>query len=180
MIPAFLLSPKVIGPIVIGVAIFGAGWMARGQIAAASIARLEASHAQAAASAAKKAREAVEQARTREAELMQQTRTIVDEARQAIQTLERSIGSADTASRGMLDAARRTANRCTSGANSASAIGSPGATMPSSRDDGERLMRLVTELDGFAGAAAQDADRSRASRNACQRAYEAAMTAINK
>jgi cell division septum initiation protein DivIVA len=179
MIPAALLSPRVIGPVVLAAVIFGSGWLTRGHFAKASIAKLEVAHAQAIASAEKKAREAVERARAREAELTEQTRVIVDEARKAIQTLETSIGSADTASRGMLDAARRAASRCPSNPNPATTGGSPSAILSGSRDDGERLMRLVTELDGFAGAAAQDADRSRAARFACQRAYEAAMTAIN-
>jgi hypothetical protein len=180
MIPAVLLAPKVIGPIVIVVAIFGAGWMARGQIAAASIAKLEAAHAQAVSGAEKKAREAVEQARAREAELVENTRSIVDDARQAIQTLERSIGSADVASRGMLDAARRTASRCASSPNPATAGGSPGAIVPSSMSDGDRFLRVLGELDGFAGAVAADSGRARAARNACEAAYTAAMKAVNQ
>jgi hypothetical protein len=180
MIPAALLAPKVIGPVVICVAIFGAGWMARGQIAAASIARLEAAHAQTVASAERKAREAVEQARTREAELVEQTRSIVDDARQTIQTLERSIVASDSASRGLQDAARRAVNRCTPSANPAAPIGSPGAILPGSMSDGDRILRLLGELDGFAGAVAADSGRARAARNACEAAYTAAMKATNQ
>lgn len=180
MIPAFLLSPKVIGPVVIGVAIFGAGWMARGQIAAASIAKLEASHAQAVASAEKKAREAVEAARRQEAQLAEQTRVIVDDARQTIQTLERAIASSDVASRGMLDAARRTASRCTSNPNPAATGGGSGSLLPGGMSDGDRLLRVLGELDGFAGAVAADSGRARAARNACEAAYNAAMKAVNQ
>jgi hypothetical protein len=180
MIPAALLAPKVIGPVVICVAIFGAGWMARGQIAAASIARLEAAHAQTVASAERKAREAVEQARTREAELVDQTRSIVDDARQTIQTLERSIVASDSASRGLQDAARRAVNRCTPSANPAAPIGSPGAILPGSMSDGDRILRLLGELDGFAGAVAADSGRARAARNACEAAYTAAMKATSQ
>jgi hypothetical protein len=180
MIPAALLAPKVIGPVVICVAIFGAGWMARGQIAAASIAKLEAAHAQVVSAAEKKAREAVEQARAREAELVENTRSIVDDARQAIQTLERSIGSADAASRGLQDAARRTVIRCASSANPAPSGGSPGPILPSSMSDAERFLRVFGELDGFAGAVAADSGRARAARNACEAAYTAAMKAINQ
>jgi hypothetical protein len=180
VIPAALLAPKVIGPIVICVAIFGAGWMARGQIAAASIAKLEAAHAQAVSAAEKKAREAVESARKREADLVEQTRGIVDEARQTIQTLERSIGSADAASRGLQDAARRTVSRCTSSANPSSTGGSPGAIVPSSMSDGDRLLLVLGQLDGAAGAYATDSGRARAARNACEAAYTAAMKAINQ
>jgi hypothetical protein len=179
MIPAALLAPKVIGPIVIVVAIFGAGWMARGQIAAASIAKLEAAHAQAVSAAEKKAREAVEQARAREAELVENTRSIVDDARQAIQTLERSIGSADAASRGMLDAARRTASRCTANPNP-SAVGSgAGASVPSSMSDGDRFLRVLGEVNGAAGAYAEDSRRVRIARAACEAEYNAVMRANN-
>jgi hypothetical protein len=180
MIPAALLAPKVIGPVVICVAIFGAGWMARGQIARASIAELNASHAQAVANAERRAREAVDKARARELELVEQTRSIVDEARQAIQTLELNISSSNAASRGMLDAARRVAGRCASSANPATAIGSPGAPVPSGMSDGDRFLRVLGELDGFAGAVAADSGRARAARNACEAAYTAAMKATNQ
>ena len=180
MIPAALLSPRVIGPVVLAVVLFGSGWMTRGHFAKASIAKLEIAHAQTVASAEKKAREAVESARKREFELTEQTRGIVDEARQTIQALEASIGTSDAASRSLLDAAARTAKRCPASANPTPAGGGSSAIVPSGRNDGDGLLRLVAELNGFAGAAAEDADRSRAARTACQRAYEAAMSAVNK
>jgi hypothetical protein len=119
-------------------------------------------------------------AQTREAELVEQTRSIVDDARQTIQTLERSIVASDSASRGLQDAARRAVNRCTPSANPAAPIGSPGAILPGSMSDGDRILRLLGELDGFAGAVAADSGRARAARNACEAAYTAAMKATNQ
>jgi hypothetical protein len=39
--------------------------------------------------------------------------------------------------------------------------------------DGDRLLRVLGELDGAAGALAEHADRARAAGLACERAYEA-------
>lgn len=179
MIP-LTVSPKLILAGAFALAAFGSGWMARGHFAKASIAKMEIAHSQAIASAEKKARDAVESARKREFELVEQTRTIVDEARQTIQTLERSIGASDAASRGLLDAASRAAKRCPTNPNPTTAGGSAGAILPSSMSDGDRLMRVLGELDGFAGAVAVDSGRARAARSACEAAYTAAMKAVNQ
>jgi hypothetical protein len=166
--------------VVLAAVLFGSGWLTRGHFAKASIAKLEVAHVQAIASAEKKAREAVERARAREAELTEQTRTIVDEARQTIQTLESSIGTADAASRGMLDAARRTAGRCPSNPNPGAAGGSPGPKLPGGMSDGDRFLLVLGQLDGAAGAYAVDSGRARTARAACERAYDAAMKAVNQ
>lgn len=180
MIPAALLSPKVLMAVGVTAALFGSGWMSRGHFAKASIAKLEIAHAQAVSTAEKKAREAVEQARKREADLVDQTRGIVDEARQTIQTLERSIGASDVASRGMLDAARRVAGRCATNPNPTTAGGGAGTILPSSMPDGDRLLFVLGQLDGAAGAYATDSGRARAARTACEAAYNAAMKAVNQ
>jgi len=179
-IPTFLLSPKLLMAAGLTVALFGSGWLARGHFANASIAKLEAAHSRAVASAEKKARDAVEQARAREHELTEKTKEIVDEARNTIETLERSIRASDAASSSMFDAARRAASRCPASANPATSGGGSGTFVSSSMSDGDRFLRVLGELDGAAGAYAADSGRARASRDACQRSYEAAMKAVNK
>jgi len=179
-IPAFTISPRLLLGAAVAVSIFYGGWAARAHLAKGEIASLKLAHAEAVAAAGKKLRDAQDEARKREIALTEQAQGIVNEARSVLQGLERQIGASDAASRGLLDSAARAAGRCSASANPAPTGGGAGPTMSGGRTDGDRLLRVLGELDGFAGAAAEDSGRARAARAACQAAYEAAMKAVNQ
>ena len=177
-IPAFV-TPRLIAGIAVSSALVLSGWMARGKWDASTIADLKLAQVQRIADAEKRAREAVESVRVREAALTTKTQEIVDEARKTIVDLERDIATADSASRGLQDAARRAASRCSPGANATPTSGGTGPIVPSSMSDGDRWLRVFGELNGAAGAYAEDSGRARAARSACEAAYTAAMKAVN-
>jgi type II secretory pathway pseudopilin PulG len=179
-IPTFLMSPRVLLASGLALSVFYAGWATRGALAASQLAQAQAQHAQAVATAEKNLRAAIDQARQREDALTTTTQGIVNEARTIVQNLESQIGRADAASGGLLDSARRAASRCTANQSATPARGSPGTSLPSGMSDGDRWLRVLGELDGFAGAAAEDSGRARAARDACQRSYEAVMQAVNQ
>jgi len=178
-VPAFV-TPRLIAGIAVVSALVLSGWMARGKWDAGTIADLKLAHSQTVAAGEKKAREELEKARDREAALVETTKGIVDEARKTIVDLERGFAAADSASAGMLASARKLAGNCTPRANSSPAPGGGGTSVPSGMSDGDRFLRVLGELDGFAGAAAEDSGRARAARDACGKAYEAAMKAVNR
>jgi hypothetical protein len=178
-LPGFLTARLAAG-IAICAALVLSGWMARQKWDNARFVKLQLEQSQRVAGAEKKAREAIETVRSREAALIDQTRGIVDAAQKTIEDLERHRAAADRASGGLLDAARRAAARCAPGAAPATATRSPGPGVPGGLSDGERFLRVLGELDGAAGAYAADSGRARAARDACQRSYEAAMMAVNK
>jgi hypothetical protein len=178
-IPAFI-TPRLLAGVAVAAALVLSGWMARAKWDGARFAKLELQQAQRMADAEKRARTELEAARQRETALIETTQGIVNEARQTIATLERGFAAADRASTGLLDAARRAASRCPASANAAPTGGSPGPGLPSSMSDGDRFLRVLGELDGFAGSAAADSGRARAARSACEAAYNAAMKAVNR
>ncbi len=178
-IPAFI-TPRLLAGVAVAAALVLSGWMARGKWDAARFAKLELEQAQLVAAAEKRARVELEAARARATALIETTRGIVDEARKTITELERGFAAADRASTGLLDAARRAASRCPASPNAAPASGSHGPGVPGGMSDGDRFLRVLGELDGFAGAAAADSGRARAARDACHKAYDAAMKAVNR
>lgn len=170
---ALSISPKLIGGALLLAVAASTGWVARGKLAAAQVARVQAAAAEQQAKAEKRAREAIEAARAREQQIIDRTQEIVHETRDVLATMARDAAAADAAAGGLRDAAARIAARCnTRHAPAAPAGGSPAASLPSSMHDGERLLRVLAELDGAAGAYADAADRSRAAGLACERIYE--------
>lgn len=140
---------------------------------AGKVAEVKAQHSSIVAGAEKRAREEVEKVREREASLIAQTEGIINETRQTVERLEAGRLAADAAGRGMLDAARSAASRCASGKAPGPAGVGQAAGVPGSMSDGDRLMRVLGELDGAAGAYASAADRARAAGSACERYVEA-------
>lgn len=140
---------------------------------AGKVAEVRAQHSSIVAGAEKRAREEAEKVREREAALIAQTEGIINETRQTVERLEAGRLAADAAGRSMLDAARSAASRCTSGKAASPAGVGQAAGVPSGMSDGDRLMRVLGELDGAAGAYASAADRSRAAGIACERYVEA-------
>lgn len=175
---ALSISPKLIGAALLLAVAASTGWIARGKLATAQVARVQASAAQQQAQAEKRAREAIEAARAREQQIIDRTQEIVHETRNVLATMARDAAAADAAAGGLRDAAARIAARCnTRAAPAAPASGSIAAPVPGGMHDGERILRVLTELDGAAGAYADAADRSRAAGLACQRIYEQVMVA---
>lgn len=171
MIPlAGLIGPKIIAAVVIGATLVSAGWLARGQIARGQLAELRAQHATAVAAAEAAARQAVEAARAREAEIVSRTEEIVRDARETVESLRADAAAAVVAADGLRTAAARYATRrCPAAVNPAVAGGSPPTVVSGGMHDGERLLRVLAELDASAGAMAEHADRSRAAGLACER-----------
>jgi hypothetical protein len=180
VIPAALLNPRVFLAAGLAAAVFYVGWTVRDHSADSDIKDLKASHVLAVNAAAEKLRKAETDAKAREDALIDKTKGIVDEARTIVAGLETELGRADAASRGLLDAGRRAANRCTANSNPSPAGGGAGTSVSGGMSDGDRFLRVLGELDGFAGAAAEDSGRARAARDVCQRFYEAAMKEINR
>lgn len=181
MIPlAGLIGPKLIAAVVVGSSLVAAGWLARGQIARGQIAELHARHAAAVASAEATARQAVEAARAREAEIINRTEEIVRDARTTVESLRADAVAAVVAADGLrVAAARYAARRCPGpGASAAAAGGGQAAGLPGDMRDADRLLRVLAELDATAGTLADHADRSRAAGLACERAYGAADAAL--
>ena len=178
MIPVWMLNPKIIGAVAIAAGLAAGGWIARGKLADAQLARLEASHAQAIAASEKAARDAAAQAQARERSLAEQLEVIADEKRQSDEAAARAAVAADTAARGLRDSFAVAVRRCSSGSTPSAPGGGSAAIVPGSMSDGERLLRVLGELDGAAGAYADAADRSRAAGIACERAYDAARAEV--
>ena len=157
---------------------FGGGWLIRGWRADAALARVEQAHAEVVAEAERKAREHMEAVRAREAAMVQKSEEIARDAQSIVEALQRDTAAAGAASRSMLDAASRAARRCGAAAGPAAAGPGSSAGMPGGMRDGDRLLRVLTELDGAAGAYADAADRARAAGSACERTYDAARAAM--
>lgn len=170
---ALSISPKLIGVGVLALVAASTGWMIRGKLADAQIARVHAAAATERAQAQERARQAVEAARAREQQILDKTQEIVHEARDAVAELARDAAAADAAGVGLRHAAAKLAARCnTSPPAPAPAGRGPAAPVPGGMHDGDRLLRVLGELDGAAGAYADAADRSRAAGLACERIYE--------
>ena len=180
MIPLPAVSPRLIAAIVVGSALVASGWFARGQIARGQIAELKADHSAQIAASEAAARKAIEDARTREAEIINRTEEIVRDARETVESLRADAAAAVVAADGLrVAAARYAARRCPSTGTSAAAPGGgQTALVPSDMRDGDRLLRVLAELDATAGAMADHADRSRAAGLACERAYSAAAETL--
>jgi hypothetical protein len=167
------ISPKLIAAVVIGGSLVAGGWLARGVIADRTVAQLRAEHAQQLAQAQTAARQAVEAARAREHDIIDKTEVIVREARETVEALRADAAAAVVAAGSLRDAAARYAARRCPAAPAAPGGRGQAAGVPGSMHDGDRLLRLLAELDASAGAMADHADRSRAAGLACERAYEA-------
>jgi hypothetical protein len=178
-VPAFI-TPRLIAGVAVAAALVLSGWMARAKWDGARFVQLQLEQSQRVAVAEQKARQAIESVRAREQALIESTQGIVNDARKTIEGLERGFAAADAASAGMLDAAKRAAGRCSTGASSAAAKGGPAAIVPGGMSDGDRFLRVLGELNAFAGAAAEDSGRARAAVEACVKAYNAVMTEVNK
>jgi hypothetical protein len=161
-----VVSPKLIAAIVIGGSLIGAGWMARGVIADRKIAQIRAEQAERVAQA-----EAA--ARAREHAIIDRTEEIVRDARETVENLRADAAAAVVAADGLRAAAARYAARRCPAAPATPASGGASTVVPSGMHDGDRLLRVLGELDGAAGALAEHADRARAAGLACERAYEA-------
>jgi hypothetical protein len=157
---------------------FGAGWTAQGWRKDTALQSLKAEHAQAMKAAAETALAETQKAKARETELQTKIEGIADEARQLQAARDAAAADAADARQRMLNAARGAASRCATGSTSAIARGSQTGSMPGSMSDGDRLLRVLGELDGAAGAYADAADRSRAAGLACERSYNAAREAV--
>lgn len=168
-----MIPPQAIAAGVIAVVAGAAGWTLNGWRMGTTIAELEATHAKIVAEAEKTARAEVDKVRAREDALTAKIQEITDEGRATNERLQAAIVAGSTASRGVLDAARIATNRCASSQNPAPAGGGKAANVPSSMSDGDRLLRVLGELDGAAGAYAEAADRSRSAGLACERYVEA-------
>jgi hypothetical protein len=157
---------------------FGAGWTAQGWRKDTALQSLKAEHAQALKAAAETALAETQKAKARETELQNQIEGIADEARQLQAARDAAAADAADARQRMLNAARSAASRCASGSVAAIAGGGQAGQLPGSMSDGDRLLRVLGELDGAAGAYADAADRSRAAGLACERSYNAAREAL--
>jgi hypothetical protein len=161
-----VVSPKLIAAIVIGGSLIGAGWMARGVLADRKIAQIRADQAE-------KVAQAEAAARAREHAIIDRTEEIVREARSTVENLRADAAAAVVAADGLrVAAARYAARRCPAAPLTPASGGAP-TIVPGSMHDGDRLLRVLGELDGAAGALAEHADRARAAGLACERAYEA-------
>lgn len=178
-LPAFITTRLLVG-VAVASGLVLSGWFARAKWDENRFTKLKLEQTRRIADAEKRARELMEAARARENELIAKTQEIADEARKAVVDLERSRAVADAASVSMLDAARRATSRCSPGPSATTSPRSLGTGMSGSMSDGDRLMRVLGELDGAAGAYAEDSGRARAARNACEQAYTAAMKAVNR
>lgn len=163
MIP---VSPKLIAAVVVGGSLVAGGWMARGVLADRKIAQIRADQAE-------KIAQAEAAARAREHAIIDRTEEIVRDARQTVENLRADAAAAVVAADGLRVAAARYAARRCPAAPVAPASGGAPAIVPSGMHDGDRLLRVLGELDGAAGALAAHADRARAAGLACERAYEA-------
>jgi hypothetical protein len=112
--------------------------MARQKWDEARFAKIQLEQSQKLAEAEKRARVELESVRARETELMQSTKGIVDDARKTIADLERTIAASDSASSGLLGAAKRAADRCSASQTPAIASGSASSQVPSGMSDGDR------------------------------------------
>lgn len=184
MIPlATLASPaawRIAAAAAAAAALFAAGAYAGHRWAAADLATERARHAQAIADAQAAARQASEDARRREHDIIDRTEEIVANARQTVEALRADAAAADRAADGLrLSAARyaAAARRCT-GTPATPAGGSPPADPSAGMQDGDRLLVVLGQLDARAGALAAHADAARAAGDACQRAYGAAVDAL--
>ncbi len=157
---------------------FGAGWTVQGWRKDAALEALKAGHAQALKTAAETALAETQKAKARETELQNQIEGIADEARQLQAARDAAAADAADARQRMLNAARSAASRCAAGSVASAARGGSAGNMPGSMSDGERLLRVLGELDGAAGAYADAADRARAAGLACERSYNAAREAV--
>ena len=161
-----VVSPKLIAAIVIGGSLIGAGWMARGVLADRKIAQIRADQAE-------KVAQAEAAARAREHAIIDRTEEIVREARTTVENLRADAAAAVVAADGLRAAAARYAARRCPAAPAGPASGGSPAIVPPDMRDGDRLLRVLGELDGAAGALAEHADRARAAGLACERSYEA-------
>ena len=161
-------------------AVFVAGVAAGKRWSAADIERERAAHAQAIAAAESAARQAVEQARTREATIVARTEEIVEDARQTVETMRAHAAAADAAAVSLRDAvARYAARRCPAAPPATAGRGTPADTAAGVQD-ADRLLVLLGELDGRAGALARHADAARSAGIACERAWDAARAELSR
>lgn len=174
MIPLPAISPKLIAAVVIGGSLIAAGWLARGHIAAGQVAKIRAEQAQQLAQAQAAAREAVEAARAREHQIIDRTEEIVRDARTTVEALRADAAAAVVAASSLRDAAARYASRRCPAAPAPAGGGGQAAGLSGGMHDGDRLLRVLAELDASAGAMADHADRSRAAGLACEQQYNAA------
>lgn len=172
-VAAFLLSPRTILVAGLSATLAYGGWAVRDHFADSEVKELKAAHAMAVNAAAEKLRKAEAAAKSREEALIEKTKGFLDEARTIVEGMEKELVRSDAASRGLLDAGRRAANRCATNQSAGPSGGGVGTGLPSGMSDGDRFLRVLGELDGFAGAAATDSGRARAARDTCQRYYEA-------
>jgi len=163
---ASVIQAKVVAALVIGGSLVAGGWMARGVLADRKIAQIRADQAE-------KVAQAEAAARAREHAIIDRTEEIVRDARQTVENLRADAAAAVVAADGLRAAAARYAARRCPAAPVAPASGGAPAIVPSGMHDGDRLLRVLGELDGAAGALAAHADRARAAGLACERAYDA-------
>lgn len=166
-------GPKKLGAVAVLAVAAATGWMARGQVEGAKLAAAELRHARYVAQVERQAREQVEAARQREAAIVTKAEEVTRDAQETIDRYARDAAAAAAVRGGMLDAARTVAARCGNAhAPAAPAGAGSSAGMPGGMRDGDRLLRVLAELDGAAGAYAEHADRARAAAHACGAFYD--------
>lgn len=165
---------------VAALALFGAGVAAGKRWSAAELERERVVHVKAVAAAESAARQAVEQARAREATIVARTEEIVRDAVAEEERLRAARADTVAESVRLRDAAAAYQRRRAAACVAASASRGSSGAVPDDMRDGDRLLRVFGECEAAHGALADDLGKSRADGLRCERAWDAARAELSR